>query len=66
MSKDFTTHLLSFEETIFVREHPFDITCVKVKKTINQINAAREVLENLEATLKDQVAALTDRMKKHD
>lgn len=64
MGKDFTSHLLSFEEGMFVREHPFDIVCVKVKRTIAQINETRAALEQLEDKLEGHVADLTKRMEK--
>lgn len=64
MSKDFTSHLLSFDEGIYVRAHPFDIVVVKVKRTIAQINETRAQLEQLEAKLDSHVADLNERMKK--
>lgn len=63
-AKDFTSHLLSFEEGLFVREHPFDIASVRVKRAVGSINATRAELERLEAQLEEHVQELNKRMAK--
>ncbi len=65
MSKDFTSHLLSFEEGIFANDHPFDVYVVRVKRSIRAINNLRDQLEEAEVRLEEETVGLRERMKKH-
>lgn len=66
MSKDFTSHLLSFEEGIFANDHPFDVYVVRTKRNIRAINTLREQLEEVEAQFEEEMVGFRERMKKHD
>lgn len=65
MTRDFTSHLLSFEEGVFANEHPFDMYVVRAKRSIRAINNLREQLEEVEAQLEEEMVGLRERMKKH-
>ena len=65
MARDFTSHLLSFEEGVFANEHPFDMYVVRAKRSIRAINNLREQLEEVEAQLEEEMVGLRERMKKH-
>ena len=65
MTRDFTSHLLSFEEGVFAKEHPFDMYVVRAKRSIRAINNLREQLEEVEAQLEEEMVGLRERMKKH-
>lgn len=53
----FDSHLLNIEETWWVRDHPFNPRCVRVKQNIKKVSALEEQLEvaraELEATVED-------------
>lgn len=62
--KDFTTHLLNLEEGVFVRENPFDITSVRIRRVVAKIDAARDEADRLEKELDVLVLDLNERMKR--
>lgn len=56
----FNTHLLSMEEVWYVRDHPFNVKCVKVKKLVLDIDAAEKVLEDLRAQMDSAVEEMNE------
>lgn len=61
MAMAFDTHLLNFEENWFVRDHPFDITCVKVKRLVKEVSDAEDALDLKRKVLEDAVRAMNAR-----
>lgn len=41
----FDSHLLSIEETWWVRDHPFNARCVKVKRQVQAVTILENTLE---------------------
>lgn len=48
---DFDSHLLSIEETWWVRDHPFNARCVRVKQGIRRVTELEDQLEKARAEL---------------
>jgi hypothetical protein len=60
----FNSHLLNLEEVWFIREHPFDVKAVKVKKLATEINSLEDLLEQKRQELDTAVEDMHTRMKK--
>lgn len=59
----FNTHLLSMEETWWVREHPFNARCVRVKNCIRNVAALEDQLEEARKELEGAVETMnTERL----
>lgn len=43
----FTTYLLGLDETWWVRDHPFNARCVRVKRLAKEVEEAERSLEEL-------------------
>lgn len=54
----FDTHLLNMEETWWVRDHPFNTRCVKVKGLVRRIETAELELEAMRKSLDEAVLVM--------
>ncbi len=56
----FDTYLLDMEETWWVRDHPFNARCVKVKRLAKAVEEAERELEALRQKLDGAVATMNE------
>ncbi len=56
----FNTYLLGIDETWWVRDHPFNTRCVRVKRKVKQIEEAEVALEQLRSELDAAVAEMNE------
>lgn len=56
----FNTYLLGIDETWWVRDHPFNTRCVRVKRKVKQIEEAELALEQLRSELDVAVAEMNE------
>lgn len=56
----FNSHLVSMEETWWIREHPFNPRCVRVKQCVKSIEALEAQLEEARSALEGYVADMNE------
>lgn len=60
LGSGFDTYLLDMEETWWVRDHPFNARCVKVKRLAKQVEDAERSLDELRKTFDSAVATMNE------
>lgn len=56
----FDTYLLSIEENWWVRYHPFNARCVKVKRLVKEVEEAEKALEASRRALDSAVVVMNE------
>lgn len=56
----FDTYLLGLEETWWIRDHPFSVRCVAVKRLIKEVEEAEAYLEKCRAELASAVVRMNE------
>lgn len=59
-----TSHLLTFDEQQWIKDHPFDIRAVRVKKLCAKVVELEDALSLARDELDTLVASMDERMRK--